>query len=99
MSPSPGPIPALDNWQHYRILLCLKDGEGLRAASTKLGLARNTLKVHIEKMERDLGGKVVAMPDGNRHLGAQLTPLGNAVADIAAAMQAQIEQGQTVNSD
>ena len=80
-------------------LLRLKDGGGLRSAAPELGMARNTLKAHLDAIERELGGKVITKRDGGRSMPAKLTPLGDTVADIAAAMQAQIEQGQTVNSD
>ncbi len=70
------------SWDDYRIMLAVAESGSLRAASRALSMSRNTVKVHLDMMERDLGGALFRAD----HTGISLTPLGAELSSVARRM-------------
>ncbi|MGB3723706.1 MAG: LysR family transcriptional regulator [Pacificimonas sp.] len=70
------------SWDDYRIMMAVAETGSLRAASRSLSMSRNTVKVHLDMMERDLGGALFRAD----HTGISLTPLGAELSSVARRM-------------
>ena len=71
------------NWEAIRVFLELADNGSLRGAAVTLGLSTNTVRRHIDILEKDVGAVLIK----RGYAGVELTPEGRALVDAVAPMQ------------
>jgi len=77
------PLRVLSNWDGVRIFLQVVRHRSFRAAAEHLGQSVNTLRRHVEELERQLGAPLIT-----RHVdGVRMTPEGEEVFAAAQRME------------
>jgi DNA-binding transcriptional LysR family regulator len=72
------------NWEDLRVFLCVARRLSFRASAQDLGLSFNTVRRHVERLERVTGSRVMA-----RHpRGIELTEEGRTLFEAARSMEA-----------
>ncbi|MGB3721581.1 MAG: LysR family transcriptional regulator [Pacificimonas sp.] len=82
-----GQIPPLSNWNDYKLLLTVAEAGALRGAARKLAISRNTLKAHLDDMEKQLNGSLMTAD----FRGVKLTSLGLGVVERARRIRELID--------
>lgn len=79
------------DWNDLRYFLAVGDGGSLRAAAKELGVSVNTVRAHVERLERARGAYLLKRSNA----GAALTEAGTIVYQAAVEMnKARIDSGE-----
>jgi DNA-binding transcriptional LysR family regulator len=81
------------NWESVRVFLRLHRAGSFRAAADQLGIATNTVRRHVEQLERELGTALVA----RGVQGVDLTDEGRMVFEAATLMEQAARQLRRVS--